>query len=333
MEDESRPPVIPTVTHPVGPISGIGQQLVPLAEPELVPTMVSDIASAKHRLQELQAFVREVMVEGEDYGPIPGTEKPALLKPGAEKLCEIYGLIQSPEVVTRIEDWDAPFFHYEVRCNLLSKRTGRMVGSGFGSCNSHEPKYRWRIAERKCPICDQATVIRGKEEYGGGWLCFRKKGGCGAKFPDDHPEIIDQSTGRVPNEDAAGLVNTLLKMAKKRALVDAVLSVTRSSGLFTQDEDALTAPSEAPATPAAPAAPTASIRPAPSGRTRTLTGAQQAILLRRAESLGLSRQDVVDYIGRTYGAVSLEELPFEHLNQVLKWVEEYRTMQEPGGGG
>lgn len=31
------------------------------------------------------------------------------------------------------------------------------------------------------------------------------------------------------------IVNTILKIAKKRALIDAVLSATRSSGLFTQD--------------------------------------------------------------------------------------------------
>jgi hypothetical protein len=317
MENESGPALVPSIW--------------PASDPELVPTMVSDIASAKQRLQELQAFVREVMVEGEDYGPIPGTEKPALLKPGAEKLCEIYGLIQAPEVVTRIEDWDAPFFHYEIRCNLVSKRTGRTIGTGFGSCNSHEPKYRWRIAERKCPLCDQASVIRGKEEYGGGWICFRKKGGCGAKFPDDSPEILDQTTGRVANEDAAGLVNTLLKMAKKRALVDAVLSVTRSSGLFTQDEDVHQDEQRTDRPPPPPPPPAAAPRSAASSR--TVTGAQQAILMRRAESLGLSRQDVVDYIGRTYGAGSLEELPFEHLNQVLKWVEEHRAMQEPGGDG
>ena len=35
--------------------------------------------------------------------------------------------------------------------------------------------------------------------------------------------------------DSFTIVNTLLKMAKKRALVDAVLSATRASGLFTQD--------------------------------------------------------------------------------------------------
>jgi hypothetical protein len=36
-------------------------------------------------------------------------------------------------------------------------------------------------------------------------------------------------------QDSYSIVNTLLKMAKKRALVDAVLSATRSSGIFTQD--------------------------------------------------------------------------------------------------
>lgn len=48
------------------------------------------------------------------------------------------------------------------------------------------------------------------------------------------------------NQDGFTLCNTLLKMAKKRALVDAVLSATRSSGIFTQDiEDLDLAPSKA----------------------------------------------------------------------------------------
>lgn len=36
-------------------------------------------------------------------------------------------------------------------------------------------------------------------------------------------------------QDSYSIVNTILKMSKKRALVDAVLSATRSSGIFTQD--------------------------------------------------------------------------------------------------
>jgi hypothetical protein len=37
------------------------------------------------------------------------------------------------------------------------------------------------------------------------------------------------------SHDAYNVINTILKMAKKRALIDAVLSATRSSGIFTQD--------------------------------------------------------------------------------------------------
>ena len=40
---------------------------------------------------------------------------------------------------------------------------------------------------------------------------------------------------RYKNQDAANVANTILKMAKKRGLVDATLSATRASGLFTQD--------------------------------------------------------------------------------------------------
>ena len=37
--------------------------------------------------------------------------------------------------------------------------------------------------------------------------------------------------------DPYNIINTILKMAKKRALIDAVLSATRTSGIFSQDLD------------------------------------------------------------------------------------------------
>lgn len=37
-----------------------------------------------------------------------------------------------------------------------------------------------------CPKCGKVKpVIKGKEEYGGGWVCFKKKGGCGATWQDE----------------------------------------------------------------------------------------------------------------------------------------------------
>ena len=65
-------------------------------------------------------------------------------------------------------------------------------------------------------------------------------------------------------------------------------------------------------------------------RWQTLTGAQRAILLERAKRVGITPQALTDYIGSTYGAGSIEELPFEHVNQVLRWIDESR---QPGSDG
>jgi hypothetical protein len=102
-----------------------------------------------------------------------------------------------------------------------------------------ESKYRWRSAARKCPSCGKETIIKGKEEYGGGFVCFGKKGGCGAKFKDDDPAIIEQPSGKIENTDIADTCNTVIKMSKKRAYVDAVITACAASDIFTQDAEDL----------------------------------------------------------------------------------------------
>lgn len=196
---------------------------------------VMDVAMARERLMQFQQFVKEYLVEGEDFGTIPSTPKPTLYKPGADKLCELYGLADEYEVTQRTEDFDKGLFDYEVKCILVRKPEMTLVSSGLGSCNSYETKYRWRDSKRQCPACGKDAIIKGKEEYGGGWLCFAKKGGCGAKFGDNDTAITGQVVGRTQNEDVADIKNTILKMALKRAKISAVLSATRSSGVFTQD--------------------------------------------------------------------------------------------------
>lgn len=153
---------------------------------------VVSVDQAVRRIKELQAFVHAVMVKGEDYGIIPGTQKPSLLKPGAEKLCEMYGLTPTFEVIDAQKDWEDGFVYYEVKCSLIAKRSGLVAAEGVGSCNNRESRYKHR--------------------------------------------------------DVYTLANTILKMAKKRAHVDAALSATRSSGLFTQDvEDMVEEPARSPA--------------------------------------------------------------------------------------
>ena len=199
------------------------------------PTNATAVATVKQQMGLITDLMRGVMVQGEDYGVIPGTgSKPTLLKGGAEKLCVLFRLSTRVQKVMR----ELPGGHreYEITVTLHRRdEDGEFFGEGVGVASTMEAKYRWRNASRRCPACGKEAIIKGKAEYGGGWLCFKTKGGCGAKYADNAPEIVNQKAGRVENADVADCYNTVLKMAKKRALVDAVLTATAASQLFTQD--------------------------------------------------------------------------------------------------
>jgi hypothetical protein len=191
---------------------------------------VEVLVERRNRVREVMA---RVMVEGHHYGKIPGCgDKPALLKPGAEILCMTFGL--APKFRQEILELGNGHREVRVTCSLETP-SGRVVAEGLGSCSTWEKKYRWRSGQRVCPDCGKAAIIKGKEEYGGGWLCFGKKGGCGSKWPDGARVIEDQETGQVENPDAAEFWNTVLKMAVKRAHVAATLTATGASDILTQD--------------------------------------------------------------------------------------------------
>ena len=200
---------------------------------------VADIQTALRRYQAVKDFIGSILKPGVDYGVIPGSDKPTLLKPGAEKMTAFFGFTVRFVLVDKVLDWTGkdhdgePFFNFDYRAQLW--RGGELIAEGDGSCNSWEKKYRYRNSERVCPACGKPTIIKGKAEYGGGFLCYAKKGGCGAKYKDNDPAITEQIVGQVKNPDPADLVNTIQKMAQKRALIAPVLIATNTSEYFTQD--------------------------------------------------------------------------------------------------
>jgi hypothetical protein len=151
----------------------------PQAHGDVFLDFAVSLEEAGRRVKMLQQYIREHMTEGEDFGTIPGSNKPTLFRPGAEKLIAIFGLAPIVEITHRIEDWEKGFVAYEIKVRLINKRTGHIEAEGLGSCNSKERRYA--------------------------------------------------------RQDAPSVSNTVLKIAKKRALVDATLSATRASGLFAQD--------------------------------------------------------------------------------------------------
>lgn len=76
-----------------------------------------------------------------DFGVIPKTTRPTLLKSGAERIALAYGLCQQYEMVEHIEQFGKePFFYYLVKCNLVvpNENGGILFSCGYGSANTSE---------------------------------------------------------------------------------------------------------------------------------------------------------------------------------------------------
>lgn len=176
----------------------------------------------------IQRVMKSVMKDGEHYGVIPGCGiKPSLLKPGAEKLSMTFRM--APEY--NISTIDLPGGHreYRVTTTLRSIITGTVLGQGVGSCSTMEGKYRFRTGEIELtgkPVPKEYWTSRDVNLLGGKGFVPKKN--------DGRWEIARQGE-RVEHDNPADYWNTCLKMAKKRSHVDAVLTATAASDIFTQD--------------------------------------------------------------------------------------------------
>lgn len=210
-----------------------------LAVYEAMPLTAPQIQAQVNLIQEV---MKSVMQEGSHYGKIPGCgDKPSLLKPGAEKLMFTFRLVADPEVEVHGLSHPTVQGHREYRVKVrISSMGGTYMGGGIGSCSTMENKYRFRggekvFTEEKVPSeywnlkkagkLDDAQALIGGPGYGvgkndGGWMICE----FGEKMEHDNP---------------ADFYNTCEKMAKKRALVDATLTVTAASDIFTQDIEEL----------------------------------------------------------------------------------------------
>ncbi len=158
----------------------------------------------------MQDVMLEVMKDGTHYGTIPGTKSKSLYKAGAEKLMATFRLAAKPEVQDLSEGGEIA---YRVTVNLLSAN-GTFVGAGIGECSSAEDKYSWRAA-----VCDEEWDETPEN---------RRR----VKFAKWQGKVEKKKQVRTNPADVA---NTILKMAKKRAQVDAVITATAASDIFTQD--------------------------------------------------------------------------------------------------
>lgn len=129
-------------------------EIVSAAQAQVPPVSNRAIAQTAEHYKIMTAFVSAQMKRGVDYGVIPGAKKPTLLKGGAEKLCKLFGLRATYELIDFITDFDKPLFYYQYKCTLV--RQGEIVGQGDGSSNSREKKYeaqKYKIFDLTNTIC------------------------------------------------------------------------------------------------------------------------------------------------------------------------------------
>lgn len=244
------------------------QALIVKSASQFMPAM--EIADAIARRNAITQFVKSVMVEGTDFGVIPGTDKPTLLKAGAEKLNTLFGLSSHFQITEKETDWSGanhggePFFYFVYRCQLY--RGDLLIAEADGSCNSMEKKYRYRWLPaheaKRLGINLDVTLSQGgrasefdfaidKAETSGKygkpaeyWKQYKDAIQTGTatrikkKIKDGSERDaweIDSTIYRVPNPDIPDVVNTIQKMAQKRSLVAATLLAVNASEFFTQD--------------------------------------------------------------------------------------------------
>ncbi len=172
------------------------------------------VAQVRAQINLIQEVMRTTMQDGQHFGKVPGCgDKPTLLKPGAEKILATFRIAVDPQC----EDLSfTDCIRYRVTARAISC-TGTFLGAGVGECSSDEEKYKWRSAV------------------------------CHAEFeatPEDRRRIKYLRNNGTINQirtNPADIANTVLKMAKKRALVDMTLTVTAASDIFTQDIEDLPA--------------------------------------------------------------------------------------------
>jgi hypothetical protein len=210
----------------------------------LTPATRQSLDAIKANFGILQAAMDSVLISDLHYGVIPGTgqKKPVLLKPGADVLCSLFRMV--PDYDVTFVDLGNDHREYTVKC-FLATLEGVKVSQGLGLCTTKEKKYRYRSGGGEVTnigIPKRYWDLRDSEPLEANALLkdLANKAGIegdkfGVKKNEEGQWRISTFGEKVENDCIADTHNTCLKMAKKRALVDAVLTATGAEISFSSE--------------------------------------------------------------------------------------------------
>ena len=227
-----------------------------------VATEPASAADLVERLELIQQAMRTAMTEGVDYGHGAGNRQAG---PVQARRGEARGPVPSRRAAAQRADLGpgrAP------DRDLPRDRPRRAVGheARLRGGDLHHPRTQVRKAPRRSSRAHEcgAANIRKSKNPGEGWLLLAQDRTAAApRSPDGRSSASSSQTRRRDRQSRsarhAGIPRT--KIAKKRSFVDAVLSVTGASAIFTQDlgadptETAAGGPGTGPWSPASSSTP------------------------------------------------------------------------------
>lgn len=269
--------------------------------------------------------LQKVMKVEVDFGIIPGTPKPTLFKPGSEKILSMFHLAAEP----RVEDLSTPDrIHYRVFVTITHAPSGVLLGTGIGEASSAESKYQWREV-----ICQEEWDETPEDRKRTKW-----------KKSKNGPYSVRQVRA-----DMDDIANTVLKMAKKRAQIDATLTCTAASDMFSQDIEDLkdagldpsageqqppaeslpqnlqpkqSPPAQSAQPPSQPTTPQAQHAQAPaSGNGETISEQEGKVFWAKAIGRTSDYKVIMDYLKNIHGVQKKDFILKSRWDEALRWAQ------------
>lgn len=194
-------------------------------------------------------------------------------------------------------------------------------GEDFGKIpGSPKPSLFKAGAEKLCSLYDLSIhidILERVENWEDGFFHYLAK--CilinrrNGEIAAEGVGSCNNREGKYSKQNPYNMVNTILKMAKKRALIDAVLSATRISGIFTQDIEDI-----------------GEVVPNPEESSQVASKKQLSFIVNLAREKNISESELIKISESITGKTQSRDLSKDEASNLIKALQSYRLTGESG---
>jgi len=183
------------------------------------------------RHKQMTELITVALQKDTDYGLIPGTHKPTLLKPGAERISVAFGAYPKYQIVEEEIDYDRITTVTQTRWTNTNEKpsketAAKLKAAGQGRWHKTNGSWAWQV-----PTGTEEVKIPGLYRYLIQCSLISRKTGTEIGYGLASCSSLEPKYSSRPHSSE----NTILKMAEKRAFVAAVLNTFGLSDRYTQD--------------------------------------------------------------------------------------------------